>query len=48
MVRSWPMMAADVMEWPMTSPITSATRLPGRGIASYQSPPTCEAREAGR
>ncbi|MCP9996250.1 hypothetical protein LUX34_12345 [Streptomyces werraensis] len=28
------------MEWPITSPTTSATRLPGSGIASYQSPPT--------
>ncbi|WP_374204292.1 hypothetical protein [Streptomyces sp. HPF1205] len=40
MVRSWPMIAADVMECPITSPTTSATRLPGSGIASYQSPPT--------
>ncbi|MGX1154885.1 hypothetical protein RKD39_002463 [Streptomyces albogriseolus] len=47
-VRSWPMIAADVMEWPITSPTTRATRLPGSGIASYQSPPTRAVSAAGR
>ncbi|CAM5391090.1 hypothetical protein STENM327S_03523 [Streptomyces tendae] len=47
-VRSCPMMAAEVMEWPMTSPTTSATRLPGSGMASYQSPPTRAVSAAGR
>jgi hypothetical protein len=43
-----PMIAAEVMECPMTSPTISATRLPGSGIASYQSPPTWAVFEAGR
>ncbi|MBB6081533.1 hypothetical protein HNR57_007484 [Streptomyces paradoxus] len=36
------------LEWPITSPMTSATLLPGSGIASYQSPPTCAVRQAAR
>ncbi len=42
------MIAAEVIEWPITSPTTSATRLPGSGIASYQSPPTRAVSAAGR
>ena len=42
------MIAAEVMEWPMTSPTTRATRLPGSGIASYQSPPTRAVSAAGQ
>lgn len=42
------MIAADVMECPITSPTTSATRLPGSGMASYQSPPTRAVSAAGR
>ncbi len=38
--RIWDMRAAASTPLPMTSPMTSARRSPGTGMASYQSPPT--------
>jgi hypothetical protein len=39
-VRSRPMVTAACSPCPTTSPTTSATRNPGSGITSNQSPPT--------
>lgn len=39
-VRRRPMVAAAVMPWPTTSPITNSIRWSGRTTVSYQSPPT--------
>ncbi|CAM5729147.1 hypothetical protein SANTM175S_10995 [Streptomyces antimycoticus] len=45
-VRSRPIVAAACRPCPTTSPTTSATRAPGNGMTSNQSPPTPDS--AGR
>src|SRR5262249_45375096 len=47
-VRSWPMIAAAWMLWPVTSPTTSAACPASSGMTSNQSPPARAARPAGR
>ena len=42
------MIDAEAMLWPVTSPMTSPTRPPSSGKASYQSPPTLAPSVAGR
>jgi hypothetical protein len=47
-VRSWPMVAAAWMPWPVTSPTTSAICPRSSGMTSNQSPPISAASLAGR
>jgi len=47
-VRIWPIALAACVPWPITSPITSATRPPDSAITSNQSPPTTATSLPGR
>jgi hypothetical protein len=47
-LRTWPIAAAAWSPWPAMSPTANATVPSGRSTMSYQSPPTCTPRVAGR